>query len=310
MNVIGTISLNHFSTLQPTGQSAFIESRKEMTYPIVFYKTKESIEDPLYWEAEDREFFLLKVEKLLNADFFWYNKEACFYRGCLYPNFFRDGPIWDSLPPYHIDRIPVNGVQVKRPRLGLSLYSDDGDEEEPHAASGLGNRVPAVLPCFVKETKEKTVDNLSDDEFQVSSCAIGGRAARKRAPERPTAVASVDIDATCIWRNMVPLGTPQIEEDSRFDKRICRPHRSLPVFVGLLSLAAAPSCRILSPTDLEHARFIVLTKLFFIVLLILLLLLLGINRLNGFQERRNNSVIMLLTTTQKRCGILVRPRPA
>ena len=154
------------------------------------------------------------------------------------------------------------------------------------------------------------MDNLSDDEFQVSSCTIGARAARKRAPETSTAVASVDIDATCIWRNMIPLGYPQIEDDGRFDKRICRPHRSLPVFVGLLSLAAAPSCRILSPTDLEHARFIVLTTLFFIVLLILLLLLLGINRLNGFQERRTNSLIVLLTTTQKRSGISVRPRPA
>ena len=313
MNVIGTISLNYFATLQPTGISSFLEMRKEMTYPIVFYKTKESIEDPLYWESEDREFFLLKVEKVLNTDFFWFNKEALFVRGCLFPAFFRDGPIWDTLPGYHGDRLPVDRLQEKRPRLGSrGIYSDEEEEEEEgesHAALG-GGRVPAVVPCLVRVTKEKTDDNLSDDGFQVSSLPIGARAARKRAPERSTAaVASVDI-GTSIWRYMNPNGFPFTEDDSRFEKRICRPPRSLPVFVGLLSLAAAPSCRILSPTDLEHARFIVLTKLFFIVLLILLLLLLGINRLNGFQERRKNSVIMLLKTTHKRSGILVRPRPA
>ena len=248
--MIGTISVNYFATLQQTGVSTFIELRKQMTYPIVFYRTKESLDDPLYWNPEIRDFFLRKVERFLNRDFLWFHEEACLFRGCLYPNFYRQGPIWDELPPYHGDKLPADYQQGKRQRF-QSTSSDDDDDEETKAYQSFP-KPPSVIPCLVREKVDKIQDDLSDDDFQISSCTVAP--SKKRAPEKSTAVTSVDIE-TSIWRFMNPSGIPVIMSNTDDEPQCSSPARSLPVFVGLLSLAAVPSCRILTTIDLDHARY-------------------------------------------------------
>jgi hypothetical protein len=169
----------------------------------------------------------------------------------LYPNFFRQGPIWDDLPPYHGDKLPADYQQGKRKRHE-STISDDDDDEETKAYQSFP-KPPSVIPCLVREKVDKIQDdNLSDDDFQISSCTVAPT--KKREPEKSTAVTSVDIE-TCIWRFMNPQGYPIIMKNTDNHKEICTPARCLPVFIGLLSLAAVPSCRILATIDLDHARY-------------------------------------------------------
>ena len=262
--MIGAISQNYFATLLPqSGLSTFIELRRQLTYPIVFYKTKEYAQDPLYWQAENRESFLRKLEITLNRDHFWYNKESVYLRNSLYPNFLKGRHIWGLLPPYHPQKIPTN-YTVKRQRVLETLSSDDEDVSKRYmavvAVSGGGKlqKPPAVISCPVTMTQDYDSGDtgVSDDDFQLTNNSSDGATNKRVSREQPktTAVTSVHID-TSIWKDITEEGVPLIAENDTDNADICRPARCLPVFVGLLSLAAVPTCRILTTSDSDHARY-------------------------------------------------------
>ena len=229
-----------------------------MTFPIVFYKTNEFVNDPLHWPADNREYFLRRVEITLNREFFWYNKESVSVRGSLFPNFMKTKALWDILPSYHREKLPTN-YTVKRQRLPDNLSSDEDEYMKGVTASG-GDRLqkpPEVIPCRVTMTQDcDSGDSLSDDDFQLTDNSHIGATKKRisRDEQRTPVVTSVGPEAS-IWKDITADGVPLISENNTDNADICRPARCLPVFVGLLSLAAVPACRILTSTDLDNARY-------------------------------------------------------
>ena len=107
-------------------------------------------------------------------------------------------------------------------------------------------------------TDDKPVsDEFSDDETFDATAGVSSK--RLRMSSKKSASALVPNDGGIMrayhypWDNRVSLEV--LDDDVQFPIRILGPARAYPVFIGLLSLAAAKECRILNSSDLEHPRF-------------------------------------------------------
>jgi len=109
-------------------------------------------------------------------------------------------------------------------------------------------------------TGDEALDEFSDDDNDFDATAAGGASIKRRKTPNLTTTATVADDDGGIMRaykNIPDTSTYQmyiLDEDVEMPSDILGPSRAYPVFIGLLSLAAALDCRILDPSDLDHPR--------------------------------------------------------
>ena len=103
--------------------------------------------------------------------------------------------------------------------------------------------------------RKDDADEFSDDDFETTIVT-----SKQKSQSMPrTQATSITIPYNGgILRHYIQfndqIGFEVLADDVAFPSELLRPDRALPVFVGLLSLAAARDCRILSSTDLKYPR--------------------------------------------------------
>ena len=105
------------------------------------------------------------------------------------------------------------------------------------------------------EEGDQVEDNFSDDD-EVFDATARVSSTRRRRTSLTSANVDVDVGIMRAYSNIPSEDFKLIiyDDSVAMPSFIVGPTRAYPVFIGLLSLAAAKDCRILEASDLDHPR--------------------------------------------------------
>ena len=106
---------------------------------------------------------------------------------------------------------------------------------------------------------DQQLDNFSDDEDFHATVGVSSR--RRKTSLASSAKVVPDDGGIMRAYRQIPDDTYKmliLDDDVPMFRDVLERGRAYPVFLGLLSLAAAKDCRILDPSDLDHPRSVLL----------------------------------------------------